>query len=239
MVAGRQTPQVELKPALSFKDRALARLASWLGWLVLQAIVLTSRVKREDSPGYLELLASGKPHIYAFWHRYQLLLSYVHGGHRVNVLVSRSRDGEFIAATLHLFGYKTIRGSSSRGGAGALLEIIKRLKEGESAAFTPDGPRGPFKTVHPGIVSAARSTGVPVVPLSWAGTRVKELSSWDRFLIPLPFGRYHVIYGNPVWLSADGEDGAREVHQALEAVTEAAASRLSEWAPPSSSGAPN
>ncbi len=195
---------------LPLKDRVLAWAASWLGWAVIQFVAKTSRIHFHYPPGVKEFIRSDKPFIYAFWHRYQLLNAYVHRGEPVYVLVSQSKDGELIARALNRFGMNTVRGSSSRRAAGALLELIRRGKEGKRIVFTPDGPRGPLGSVHQGVIAAARETGHPVLTLAWAGTRVKELSSWDRFLVPLPFARYHVAYGPMFHVEPGDSDEAAE-----------------------------
>ena len=120
-----------MSSALRLRDRFLAWLLSWLGWGILQFIGKTSRFQKHFAPGAEELIRSGRPLIYAFWHRYQLLLAYVHRGEGLNVLISRSRDGEFIAKTVQRLGYDPIRGSSSRGGGAALLEVLTVLEQGK------------------------------------------------------------------------------------------------------------
>jgi lysophospholipid acyltransferase (LPLAT)-like uncharacterized protein len=213
----KPVPVERRAPHLTFRDRLQASAASCLGWVILQAIGRTSRLSFHPSPGVQKLLAERKPFIYALWHRFQLLLIFAHRGQGLHVLVSQSRDGEYIAKTMRRLGYGTIRGSSSRGGAAAFMEIVRRLQAGERVVFTPDGPRGPFRSIQPGLAAAARQAGVPVVPVGWAGSRVKELNSWDRFLVPLPFGRYHVVYGEPVFLGDDESAAEESLRRALDA----------------------
>lgn len=208
---------VEGAQHLSARDRLLAWLASWLGWVFLQTVGVTSRFSFHHGAGARELLDSGKPVIYALWHRFQLLLVYVHRGEGVNALVSRSRDGEFIARAIGRFGFRAVRGSSSRGGGPALLEIVNRVRAGQRVCFTPDGPRGPYGSVQPGVAAAARLTGAPVVAVAWAGGPAKALSSWDRFLIPFPFGRYAVAYHEPLWIGPEESSAEDKVRDALDA----------------------
>ena len=213
-------------PDLSLLDRALAKGVSWAGWLFLQIVGKTSRIHLHYHPAARKLIDEKKPFIYAFWHRYQLMMLYTQRDRGINVLVSQSRDGELIAETLHRFGYKTVRGSSSRGGVRALLEMIDHLAAGEHGAFTPDGPRGPYRSLQPGVAAAARKSGLPIVPCGWAATKTKELSSWDRFLIPYPFGRYAVVLGEPLYIRSDAEE--EKVRQALDAAPQEAERVLSE-----------
>jgi lysophospholipid acyltransferase (LPLAT)-like uncharacterized protein len=215
-------------PPLPFRDRWLAALIARAGSLYLRCVGATSRVRVHRAPGYRERDENHKPILFAFWHRHQMLLLDVHRGRGVRVLVSRSRDGEFVARALHRMGFQTARGSSSRGGGAAFRDLWEGVQRGESVAFTPDGPRGPFRSVQPGVVALAVRTGVPVVPVAWAGSRVKELKSWDRFLVPLPFARYEVVYGDPVFLAEEGPAAAARVRDAIDAAGREAERRLGE-----------
>jgi len=231
------TPRPALPPPvkLSFTDRLTAWLISWAGWLILQVIGKTARFTVRAPAAVQALWRDRQPIVYAFWHRYQLLLAYVHRGQGVCVLVSRSKDGELIARPLERLGYNTARGSSTRGGASALRELLRHLEEGHSVAFTPDGPRGPLDSVQPGVVAAAQTSGRPVVPVVWAGGPAKALRSWDRFLIPLPFGRFHVVYGEPLRLAPDETDGEEKIRRALNETVR----RAEEAAGPGSASAPS
>jgi len=143
------------------------------------------------------LAREGKNWIYCFWHCRLFYLSYTHRRQGIHVLVSGSRDGELIARIIERLGFQTIRGSSSRGGRAALAKAFKRLRSGEILAITPDGPRGPAEKVQGGIIQLAQKTKRPVVPVSWKMKREKRLGSWDRFVLPLPFNRAVLAYGEP------------------------------------------
>lgn len=201
---------------LKFTDKLLAVSASAVAWGVLHFLGKTSRLRIVYGPGSREYLDSGKPVIYAFWHRFQFLLVYSHRGQGIRPLISQSRDGELIAQATERMGFRPIRGSSSRGGAAALLQVINSLRAGERVSFTPDGPKGPYRSVHPGVLAAARKTGVPLQPLAWAGTRVKEFGSWDRFLAPKPFGRLVVYSGAPVFIEKDDPAAEEKARAALD-----------------------
>lgn len=215
---------------LSVRDRFLASLIALAGALYMALVGLTSRVDVYRAPGYRARDEKNLPVVFAFWHRFQLLLMHVHRHRGVHVLVSRSRDGEFIARALTRLGFRTARGSSSRGGGSAFRELLESVEGGATAAFTPDGPRGPYRSVQPGVVALAVRSGAPVVPVAWAGTRVKELNSWDRFLIPRPFGRYAVVYGEPLFLTEESPAAAQRVGDALDAVAAEAQRRLGDAA---------
>ena len=142
--------------------------------------------------------------IYAIWHTNVLFSPYLNRNQKVAVIISASRDGEFIARVVERLGNFAVRGSTSRGGISALKEMIGELKKGHPAAFTPDGPRGPaFKLQH-GIIVAAQRSGAPIVPFHYECTRqwIAE-TSWDRHRIPKPFTTFVVSYGDPIFIPAE------------------------------------
>lgn len=215
----------------SFRDRALTELVSLLGWAYLHFVGLTSRIRVHMHPGSKAVTDGKRPCVFAFWHRYQLMMCYERRGRGIKVLVSRSGDGEFIARTLHRFGYDTSRGSSSRGGAAALMGLLDAVAAGGQAGVTPDGPKGPFRSVQPGLALLSQKTGAPILPCGWAGTRVKTLRSWDRFLIPKPFGRYVFVFGEPLVISAEETGAEEKIRAALDRAAQEAEDLLRGQAP--------
>jgi lysophospholipid acyltransferase (LPLAT)-like uncharacterized protein len=168
--------------------------------------------------------------ILAFWHRHLLLMPYAYRGkrgRRISVLVSQSGDGELIARTVARLGIDSSRGSSSRGGIAGMRSLLRKAAEGWDIAFTPDGPRGPASEVQPGVILAAASTGLPIVPVAVAASRAKRLRSWDRFLIPLPLSTVHFVYGEPLGVARRGDlrEAAAELKRRLEGA-EMSAERL-------------
>lgn len=154
-----------------------------------------------------ELEAQGRACILAFWHGRFLMMPYCYRRGRITILISRNRDGELIARTMSWFGHDATRGSSSRGGAAALKEVVKRLRDGWDVAFTPDGPRGPRFRVQPGVIQAARLSGAPIIPVGFSARPAVSFHSWDRFLLPLPFSRGTFSYGRSLEVPRDA-DGA-------------------------------
>ena len=128
----------------------------------------TMRIRRENFGVLGDLSRSGRPFILAFWHGRMFLMPYSYTGTGVTILISEHRDGEYISRTMERFGFATARGSSTRSGAIGLREILRALQRGRDAAFTPDGPRGPREMVQPGVIAAARLSGAPIVPLTFA-----------------------------------------------------------------------
>lgn len=146
-----------------------------------------------------ELRASGRPFIYAIWHRNVLFSPYLLRNQDCAVMISASKDGEFITRVVRAFGNTAFRGSTSRGGITALKNLAAHLSAGNSAAITPDGPRGPALKLQGGILTAAQRSGATIVPFAYECTRqwVAE-KSWDRHRIPKPFTTFVVSYGEPL-----------------------------------------
>jgi lysophospholipid acyltransferase (LPLAT)-like uncharacterized protein len=169
--------------------------------------------------------AAGKGFIYAFWHGRQVFLVYLHQGDRLSTIISKSRDGEIIARVCGLFGLGAVRGSSSRGGSAALLQMHNLLKKGDRVAFTPDGPKGPLRQVQPGVLYLARKTGCAIVPVAF-GARRKWVfrGRWDEFVVPKPFNRISMVYGEPIQVSTEDalEAKSTELQRALNTVMEKA-----------------
>ena len=141
----------------------------------------------------------GKCMIYAFWHAHILVPSYVGRNLGAKVLISQHRDGEYIAQVVQWLGNDVARGSTTRGGARALLSIIKKVKEEKvSIAITPDGPKGPRFVVQSGVIMLGQKTRYPIIPVMVHHARCWELPSWDRFCIPKPFSKVVLIYGDPI-----------------------------------------
>jgi lysophospholipid acyltransferase (LPLAT)-like uncharacterized protein len=152
--------------------------------------------------------------VFALWHGELLPLLAQHRDQGVVVLISEHRDGEVIAQIAHALGFRTVRGSTSRGAARALLAITRSLQDGDEVAVTPDGPRGPRHTFAPGALVAANRADVPIVAIGVTATRAWRLKSWDAFMIPKPFSRITIVYSDPTFVGATdtrtaGEQSAR------------------------------
>jgi hypothetical protein len=206
------------------KQWLLTRVAPLPGALFVKALWFTlraSHLRREVPEG---IHASGKPYIMAFWHGTLLVMLYGHVGEKLTFLVSWHRDGELVTRVMGHFGIQATRGSSTRGGAKALQQILRKIREGFDVAFTPDGPKGPARKAQLGIVQAARLAGVPIVPVGFAARKCTRLGSWDAFLIPWPFTRVAYYYGEPIEVPRTADEKAlealrRRVEEALEGAT--------------------
>ena len=162
------------------------------------------------------------PLIFVLWHSRILPLLALHKREGVVVLISRHRDGGYLADLAESWGYRPVRGSTQRGGEAGLLGIVRALEGGATVALTPDGPRGPAGRVQPGAVAAAQHAGVPIVAAGARPSSAWYVRSWDRMCIPKPFAAIDVEYSAPIHIAA-GKDGLRAgiaaVQRTLHAVT--------------------
>jgi len=182
----------------------------------VRALAVTIRFRWEDHSGFFE--QHNGPAIYCFWHNRLALCTEIYHRfirHRnptegVAALVSASRDGGFLSAILASSGAHAVRGSSSRRGPQALLELTTWAERRYDLAITPDGPRGPRYAAQEGVISLAQLTGLPIVPVSCYTSRKVELKSWDRFQIPLPFTKCHIQVAPPIRVPRETDDQQRE-----------------------------
>ncbi|MEW5916902.1 MAG: lysophospholipid acyltransferase family protein, partial [Gemmatimonadota bacterium] len=174
------------------------RWAARLGPTVIKMLARTWRITTHNAETFADSRRASQPVIFAFWHANILPLLWQHRNEGVAVLISTHADGEIIARICEAFGYRTIRGSTSRGGARALVEIARALEGGVDVAITPDGPRGPVHTVAPGTLYTAQRAKAPVIAIGVHASRAWRLSTWDRFMIPKPFARVTLSYGKLV-----------------------------------------
>ncbi len=183
----------------------------------LQRLVgLTSSIRVLGDESYNSLVKNKSPLILSIWHTNVLYSPYLHRGKNVAVLISESKDGDFINEVVHRFGNTSIRGSSSKGGSKALKAMILHLKKGFSAAFTPDGPRGPALIVQPGLIAAAQVTQAPIVPFHYECSRQWILEkAWDKHRVPKPFTTFVVCYGNPIYIPREMNDEEFETQRIL------------------------
>ena len=200
------------------------RLGAWLVFAAVRTVSATLRYQWVDRSGFFDQGPPG-PAIYCTWHN-RLALCMVEYQHYVQrrsptpgmaALVSASKDGGFLAAILECFGVQPVRGSSSRRGARALLELTSWAERGYDLSITPDGPRGPCYVVQDGVMALAQVTGLPIVPAShYLDWKVRP-KSWDRFQIPVPFSRCEMVFGPPIRVPREASEAEREaLRQQLE-----------------------
>lgn len=176
-----------------------------VGAAVVRALGSTWRLIEVGGEAVEEEHAAGRRVVYAFWHRDILAMAYAKRGTGTHVLISWHRDGEIIARLVRRLGIGVVRGSTSRGSARGLADMVHKASSGHDLAITPDGPRGPACVMQPGVVHLSTSAGASVVPVGVAASSVRRLSTWDRFVIPLPFARMRIVYGAPVRIEAGAD----------------------------------
>lgn len=186
------------------------RLALMLGGRLIRLLASTWRYRVVNGGELTKLRTAGTPFVFSIWHGQLLPLLWHHRGQGVAILVSEHKDGELIARFAESIGYGTIRGSSSRGAAGALLGLVRALNDGKVVGITPDGPRGPACCYAPGAAVAASRAGALILPMAAHASGAWRLNSWDRFMIPRPFARVTVAYGAAVRLPEDARAAAAE-----------------------------
>ncbi len=153
----------------------------------------------------------GEQVIIPFWHDQLLLLVFGYPAKQAKLLISASKDGELLTRTMKYFGQSTVRGSSSRGGRAAFKEMLDLCKQPFDIVLTPDGPKGPRHEIKDGVLQLARLSGRPIVPMAFVCSRGHRFKSWDRFLLPYPFGRGIYSYGEPLYFDKqEGVDGFRQ-----------------------------
>jgi lysophospholipid acyltransferase (LPLAT)-like uncharacterized protein len=176
---------------------------------VVRALAVSWRTRVVHEERWTDLRGQGRPVVFLLWHEALLPLLWHHRGQGVVLVVSEARDGQYLSDLGASLGYRAVRGSSTRGGARALLAAVRELQAGRSIAFTPDGPRGPRRELKPGVVTAAQRGGGVIVPVHAEADRAWRLHSWDRFMIPQPLARVLITYGRPLAVDV-GEAGFTE-----------------------------
>lgn len=186
------------KLSQSIKEYIMTQLM----YLFLLAVNKTLRVERFDLDSLMHYFNRGENVIFAFWHRRLFYLGYFFSrrfpGKKVFVLVSQSRDGTRIGKVINKMGLDYIQGSTTRGGMKAFKELVRGIRKKVSAGITPDGPKGPRGIVQQGVISLARITHRPIIPIVYHCSRYIEFKSWDSFVLPVPFSRVYVATGHPV-----------------------------------------
>jgi len=206
------------------EKRRIARLARAGAWVV-RLLGSTWRVRVSDDDAVRRLRAAKQPIVFSLWHGHILPLLYQHRGEGVVVMISEHADGELVAQVAERLGFRTVRGSTSRGAARALLAAARVVREGNDLAITPDGPRGPARSIAPGVAVLAQRTGAHVVAAVVHARSAWRLKSWDGFLIPRPFSRVRVAYSDAMTLGGTAREAAADTDrlQALMATAEARA----------------
>lgn len=181
---------------------------------LVRAYLLLIKIKAVNEEIILRQLKSGQKVIAAIWHqRILVVMGYARkfSGYEPSVMISQSRDGEMIAKVYSRFNFRPIRGSSSRGGKEALMNMVEDLVHHQIAVHILDGPRGPRGVVKPGLIVMAQLSGVPIVPVYISVNRAWVLDSWDHFIIPKPFSTVVIRWDSPIYVPKSMDSEAFEI----------------------------
>lgn len=180
------------------------------GYRLIALLGMTLRWKVEGWAHFESSFEDGHRPIMAFWHGRILPATYYFRRRGIVVITSENFDGEWIAGIIERFGFGTSRGSTTRGGVRALLQLKRDMAQGRPAGFTVDGPRGPARVAQSGAIWLSKATGNPVLPFHLEADRHWTLTSWDRTQIPRPFSTVALVIGEPFVVSADANECAIE-----------------------------
>jgi lysophospholipid acyltransferase (LPLAT)-like uncharacterized protein len=215
----------------SWIKRAQVAVIAGLGYPLINVLGHTLRWRVEGLEHLEAIRASGRQPVMAFWHGRILPATFYFRRRGIVVITSENFDGEWIARIIERFGYGTARGSTSRGGRKAILQMIRDMKAGRPAGFTLDGPRGPARVAQGGAVWLASATGNPVLPFHLEASSHWSLRSWDRTQIPKPFSTVALAVGEPMEVPGDAsgevlEQSRQELERRLGALEARAAQML-------------
>jgi hypothetical protein len=210
--------------AYTLRQRLAIRAADLAFYMAIRLVGSTLRFRVEGREHWEDASRDGRLPIYTFWHDRIFPGTYFFRRRRIVIMTSRSFDGEYIARFIQRFGYGAVRGSSTRGAVGALVELTRLVRLGCPAGFSIDGPRGPRHVAKMGALLLAKKTGQPVLPFGVNAERFRQLPSWDRLQIPKLFTRVTVRFAPPIRVARDADDAAleskrEELQRALEEVS--------------------
>lgn len=194
----------------SLKERLLIKAADFLFYHLINCIGRTLRFEIEGEDHLNSIETSGKLPIYTFWHNRIFASTYFFRHRKIVVMTSQSFDGEYIARFIQRFGYGAVRGSSTRGGVSALIEMVRLMKRGFPMAFTVDGPKGPRYIAKMGPCLLAKKTGNPMLPFLVEVESFWEVKSWDLLQIPKPFSAAKLIFAAPIYVPANADENILE-----------------------------
>lgn len=186
--------------------RWLIRLADLAFFFLIRTLGALTRFEVRGMENFEAIIGAGELPIYTFWHDRIFLGTYFWRKRGIVIMTSKSFDGEYIARFIQRFGYGAIRGSSSRGGSRALVEMIKAMRGGLPMGFALDGPRGPQYEAKPGPVILAKKTGNPIMPFVFEPKKFWQAKSWDKMRVPKPFTKALLVIGEPIYVAADVDE---------------------------------
>jgi lysophospholipid acyltransferase (LPLAT)-like uncharacterized protein len=188
------------------KKRFLIQVADLAFFLLIKLIGRTVKFEIVGWDNWEAASREGSIPIYTFWHNRVFLATHFWQRRGIVVMTSQSFDGEYIARFIQRFGYGAARGSSTRGGTGALVEMVRLMRAGCPTAFTIDGPKGPRYVAKMGALLLAKKTGYPILPFTITAAKCWHLKSWDHFQVPWPFTRARVDIAPPIYIPSKADE---------------------------------
>jgi len=191
-------------------QKLLLAVAPRVGYAYIRLLRATLRLEYRNREALARARQAAGQYILTFWHSRFVMMPYAYPDRRLVVLHSLHRDARLVVEIMKRFGLAQAWGSSTRGGTTGVRQILRLVRDGYDVGITPDGPRGPRRRVQPGVVAVARLGGKPIVPVAFSARPARRLGSWDRTLLPLPFGRGLYLYGEPQRVPRDADDAEME-----------------------------
>jgi lysophospholipid acyltransferase (LPLAT)-like uncharacterized protein len=212
-------------------ERFVMAVVPFLGYAFVRLLRRTMRVEYRNRDVLDRARSTFGAYILVFWHSRFVMMPYAYPDRRLAVLSSRHRDSRMLGQVLRRFGVENVWGASRSGSAAGLRPLLRKATEGYDLALTPDGPLGPRRRAQPGAIAAARSSGLPLIPLAFSARPARRLRSWDRTLVPYPFARGVFVFGEPMPVApradaAERERARRELEAELDRLTDQADRRV-------------
>jgi lysophospholipid acyltransferase (LPLAT)-like uncharacterized protein len=206
-------------------------IAPSLAYWLIRFLRLTMRMKFRNGEVLNRARETSGQYILVFWHSRFVMMPYCYPDRRLVVLHSQHRDAQMLARVMQRFGYARAWGSTTKGGASGVRQILRLVRDGHDVAITPDGPRGPRRRCQPGAIAVARLSGKPIIPVAFSARPARRLGSWDRTLFPYPFARGSYLYGEPMEVPRGADEIEQErlrqrLEDTLDRLTDAADAEL-------------
>ncbi len=187
-----------------FKYFLYRYLVPFVGLIIVKMFAFTHRMRIVNPENERDILDAGQTLIFVSWHqRFFPGITFFAKRKPIAIMISQSRDGEYMAHIVKTLGWEPVRGSSTRGGREALNKLKELALSGYNIGHIVDGPKGPFGVVKPGLLRIAQVTGLPIVPTITSAQKKWALGSWDKFIIPKLFSRVIIRFGKPIHVSDD------------------------------------
>ena len=190
--------------------RIIEAIAPSLAYWYIRLLQATVRRRYLNREVLDRAVSRSDAQIYVFWHSRLVFMRFGWFGDKGIVLQSQHRDSRMLGRVMSRFGLGQVWGSTTRGGMSAVRGVLRKIKDGYSLAIAPDGPRGPQRRVQPGVITIARMSGVPIVPMTYSARPSRRLGSWDRMTLPFPFGRALFVYGEPMTVDRHADEAEQE-----------------------------